>query len=329
MGFRSKKTNKKRKSKNKSKNKNKSKRNTTVKLKKHGGTTLSNNSFKTLNCAPSKIKGKKGKLPTCYDDTQLKFIRAVWNAKYPNDIISKSASLSDVWSALKGKFKNKCNDESCWVDQLGAKAKDLNKAFAPNAPKEWSTKPNMWLDNINIADVMKQYEFAYKCFDFIGPSPINFDTRTKGNGVNPNDDCIWEELCKFSIKKCLSKGKTKIGIIFNTDPHDKPGQHWISMFVNIKKGKIFFFDSVGTTAPKEVMVLVNRIIKQGKNQKPPINFKFDQNHPVEHQYSDTECGMYSLYFIIQMLEDKITAQYLKTHIITDNLMTEQRKILFN
>ena len=35
----------------------------------------------------------------------------------------------------------------------------------------------------------------------------------------------------------MKRGKTKIGIIFNTDPHDKPGQHWISMFINIKKKK--------------------------------------------------------------------------------------------
>ena len=26
------------------------------------------------------------------------------------------------------------------------------------------------------------------------------------------------------------------------------------------------------------------------------------NHPVEHQEKNTECGMYSLYFIIKMLQ---------------------------
>jgi hypothetical protein len=26
-------------------------------------------------------------------------------------------------------------------------------------------------------NVMKQYEKAYKCFDFIGPTPINFDKK--------------------------------------------------------------------------------------------------------------------------------------------------------
>ncbi len=170
---------------------------------------------------------------------------------------------------------------------------------------------------------MKQYEKAYKCFDFIGPSPINFDTR-KLYG-----ECVWEELCKLDIEKLMKKGKNKIGIIFNTDPDYKPGQHWISMFINLKKKIIFFFDSTGDEAPKEVMVLVKRIQEQGKNMTPPLDIKFDSNQGVEHQYGNTECGIYSIYFIVHMLEDKMTEHYLKTHILKDEYMQKFRKVYFN
>ena len=37
-----------------------------------------------------------------------------------------------------------------------------------------------------------------------------------------------------TVKEQIKNKKTKIVIIFNTDPHNKPGQHWISMFINIK-----------------------------------------------------------------------------------------------
>ena len=170
---------------------------------------------------------------------------------------------------------------------------------------------------------MKQYERAYKCFDFIGPSPIDFDTK-KIYG-----ECVWEELCHFNLEDEIKNGKFKIGVIFNTDPHNKPGSHWISLFINIKKGTIFFFDSAGDKIPKKIMNLVTRVMKQGKNLDEPINFKFDQNYPVEHQYSDTECGIYSLYFIAHMLEDKINAHYLKTHILKDKYMEKFRKVYFN
>ena len=170
---------------------------------------------------------------------------------------------------------------------------------------------------------MKQYEKAYKCFDFIGPSPIDFDTR-KLYG-----ECVWDELCNFSVAEQMKNGKTKIGMIFNTDPHNKPGQHWISMFVNIKKKQIFFFDSVGDKPSKEIMVLVNRIKEQGLKMNPPIIFKYDSNEGFEHQYGDTECGIYSLFFIVHMLEDKLTSHYLKTHILKDAYMNKFRKVYFN
>ena len=118
-------------------------------------------------------------------------------------------------------------------------------------------------------------------------------------------------------------------MIFNTDPHNKPGQHWISMFINIKKKQIFFFDSTGDKPNVQIMKLVNRIIDQGLSMNPPIKFKFDSNEGIEHQYGNTECGIYSLFFNVHMLEDKTTEHYLKTHILKDEYMNKFRKIYFN
>jgi Ulp1 family protease len=101
------------------------------------------------------------------------------------------------------------------------------------------------------------------------------------------------------------------------------------MFINIKKGKIFFFDSVGHSAPQEIVKFVERITEQGKQLKRKINFVYDENHPVEHQYGNTECGIYSIFFIVHMLEDKFTEHYLKTHILKDKHMEKFRKIYYN
>ena len=206
---------------------------------------------------------------------------------------------------------------------FGPVSSEISDSFAPVSPAEWKKNPNEWLSSVDIMKVMKQYEKAYKCFDFIGPSPIDFDTR-KMYG-----ECVWEELCNFNLREQIKKGKTKIGVIFNTDPHNKPGQHWISLFMNIKKKHIFFFDSTGDKPPAEVMTLVNRIKEQGMSLKNKIVFKFDSNEGVEHQYGNTECGVYSLFFIVHMLEDKLTEHYLKTHILKDDYMQKFRKIYFN
>ena len=133
-----------------------------------------------------------------------------------------------------------------------------------------------------------------------------------------NGNCVWNELCNFSLKKEIKEGITKIGIIFNLDPHYKSGSHWVSLFINIPKKFIFYFDSAGEKIPKQIMKLSENIIKQVEELMPqPMHFTFDQNYPKEHQFGDTECGMYSLYFIINMVEDKINGHILKNSCIKD------------
>ena len=52
----------------------------------------------------------------------------------------------------------------------------LEETFAPNMPDTWKKNPREWLDSDNITDVMKQYEKANPTFEFIGPTPIDYDT---------------------------------------------------------------------------------------------------------------------------------------------------------
>jgi len=288
-----------------------------------GSSKKTHPTLKKLNCSP-KEKDEINDF-TCYTDKSLFKLRDLWNARHPDKKINTN-DTKEIHKLLSDYLSSVCNKESCWLKQkhdFGQVSSDMADSFAPESPEEWKKNPHEWLSSVDIMKVMKQYEKAYKCFDFIGPSPIDFDTK-KLYG-----ECVWEELCNFSVAEQINKGKTKIGMIFNTDPHNKPGQHWISMFINIKKGVIFFFDSTGDKPPKEITELVNRIIKEGKNIKPKVNFKFDSNEGIEHQYGNTECGIYSLFFIVHMLEDKMTDHYIKTHILKDEYMHKFRKIYFN
>jgi hypothetical protein len=289
---------------------------------KKGG-TLKN--MVKLRCSPKDKNTEQINDFTCYSDKSLLELRDLWNIRHPDKKIT-SNNTKQIWDLLSEYMKGICNKESCWLKQnfvSSNKSKDFIKDFAPLSPKEWKINPNEWLSSVDIINVMKQYENAYKCFEFFGPSPIDFDSKKL------HDKCVWDEICNLKIEDQLKRNKTKLGFIFNTDPHYKSGQHWISLFVNIKKGKIFFFDSAGNKIPNEIKRLVDRIIKQGKQLNKQINFVFDQNYPVEHQYGNTECGIYSIYFIVHMLEDKVTNYYLKNHILKDEYMQKFRKIYFN
>jgi hypothetical protein len=302
---------------------NKTRKNNKSRRSKYGSGHESAFKLKKVNCSP-KPKGELNVF-TCYTNKSLIELRDKWNARHP-DVKIDSNSPKEIHKQISGYLKDVCSNEACWLKQkaqFGVLESDLADSFAPESPTDWKKNPNEWLSSVDIMKVMRQYEKAYKCFDFIGPTPIDFDTR-KLYG-----ECVWEELCNFSVEKMIKRRKTKIGIIFNTDPHDKPGQHWISMFINIKKKKIFFFDSTGDKAPPQITALIERIKEQGLSMNKPIKFKVDSNHGIEHQYGNTECGVYSLFFIVHMLEDKMTEHYLKTHILKDEYMEKFRHIYFN
>ena len=167
---------------------------------------------------------------------------------------------------------------------------------------------------------------SYKCFEFIGPSPIDYDT------YDDNDNCIWPELCYFNVSNKLKKRKFKIGIIFNLDKHDQPGSHWVSLFIHLKNKTIYYFDSVKSNnhnnpIPPEILRFVKKIQDQGKENN--MDLTFEHNDKLAHQTKNTECGMYSLYFIINMLKDTKTWDNFMKVRIKDDDVHKFRKIYFN
>ena len=288
--------------------------------KKHDYKTFN---FKKLRCSPKEKKDYNNF--TCYTNVSLYKLRDQWNKRHSDKLV-KTNDPKEIHAKLTFYLSNVCKTESCWLKQnkdFGKISQDIQDSFAPLSPNVWKSNPNEWLSSVDIDKVMDQYKKAYKCFEFIGPSPIDFDKKLSYG------ECVWNELCNFSLANQIKNGKNKIGIIFNTDPHNKSGSHWISLFINVKKKIICFFDSVGTKPTTEIMNLVNRIIDQGHKLNPKVNFKFQHSDGVEHQYENTECGIYSLFFIIHMLQDKTSEDFYKNHIIKDGEIQNYRKIYFN
>jgi len=276
--------------------------------------------FTKDSCAP---KTKKSRLPySCYTRESLIKLKEMWNARH-SDAKIKTKNPRAIWRMLKVNLKNVCNKESCWLRQNFAKRgldKDLLEyTFAPKRPKEWKKKPLTWLTSVDILKVMKQWEKIDDTFVFIGPSPIDFDKHLLYN------ECVWDELCKFSLRSYIKNGTKKVGIIFNLDPHDKGGSHWVCSYIDLRKKEIYYFDSYGDKTPKEVVTFAKRIIKQATVLG--LKYKFVEN-VVRHQYSSSECGIYSMYIIIKLIQGR-KFQNLTTKKIADASMTKLRKVYFN
>ena len=296
-----------------------------IKVKKGGNRTRKHkhthhkSEFKKTKCAPNPDRPYDF---TCYSKDNLERLRLLWNSRHPNDMICVKQT-KDIWMKLKQKMSPLCSKESCWLRQnfinKDLSQKLLEESFSPKSPESWKKNPSEWLSNIDIMKVMSQYERSYKCFEFIGPSPIDYDAHYL-NGV-----CVWEELCEFDLQEKIDDKKTKIGIIFNLDKHTEPGSHWVALFIHIPRKEIYYFDSNADEAPKQVKKLIKNITKQG--EKLGITFT-ERVNTTRHQYQDSECGMYSMYFIIQMLKGK-TFDYFLRNRISDQTMNKLRKEYFN
>lgn len=278
-----------------------------------------------MKCSPLLDEFRVSK--SCYTPQILDSIKRAYNKDHSPEEKIHATNPNDVWLELSKRLSH-CEKEDCWLNQL--KDENMRKRidryiFAPDQPYEWKSNPNTWLSNFDILNVLEQYEHTYPQFEFIGPTPIDFDARL-GNSNNPYDTgrskqvgattgnskqdnakkCVWNELCTLSLKHQITKRKPKIGIIFNLDKHTQGGSHWVSMFIDIKRKLIFYFDSAAGEMPPEIDVLIKRLQKQANHLGFHLTTK--NNLDNAHQMGNTECGVYSLFFIIMMLTGRPTPQ---------------------
>ena len=270
-------------------------------------------------CAP---KPEGDRLPfSCYTKESLHKIKDIWNKRNPEKQIL-SNDPKTIWRGLKTRLSRTCKRESCWLKQKFIKEnidKEVIKyTFRPKRPKTWKKKKDEWLNSNDITKFMNQYEHRHKDFKFLGPSPINYDTHLM------SDECVWEELCKFELKN-MKSSKTKIGIVFNLDPHYKSGSHWVALFINTRDRCIYYFDSYGDKIPKGIMKFVKKVQNQSSNIGPEYQFKQNKKR---HQYSNSECGMFCLHFIRSMILHNNWDE-LSTKKLSDKEMLRLRKVYYN
>jgi hypothetical protein len=266
-------------------------------------------SYKNKICAPRKRKDVNNY--SCYTNEMLKKLKDIWNQKHSDNPIVTNVPV-DIWKEYQEKIGSLCDTEECWLD------KPINTFFAP--PKPNYDDKNEWLSNIDIANVLKQYETVYHCFEFLGPTPIDYDTSYQ-NGF------VCNKIAKFQLSKYIQEGKTKIGFVFNLDKHTQGGSHWVCLFVNIKHKFIYYFDSVGNKMHSQIKKLVDRIISQGYGLSPSIQFHLEINK-TQHQRKNNECGVYCLFVITTLLQDTKNLTDFKREKYPDDDIYQLRSIFF-
>ena len=256
---------------------------------------------------------------TCYNKFELLVI-----AEEIEKLEEKSLNFNrhkdkvELWKDINSYMKSKhnCHDEICWVEKL--KLEQLEKAaFKPKLPAEWlqcnstyapnNNCMNTWLSNLEIDDVMIQFMNNIKNFDYLGAVPIDF--------ANLPD----KKINSFTIRDSLENKKTKVGVIFNTDPSYKGGQHWICGFIDLESNEINFFDSYGNTFPKEIEAFFVKLVNEAKTLGIKLTVK---KNTIRHQFKNSECGVYCIKFIADRLNTPFEQIINKD--MPDDLVTKER-----
>lgn len=252
------------------------------------------------HCAPGKFDSKNN---TCFTIDQLLEMSKAYNRyltinKFTEGNLNKSAKLIDIRNDKKyllkelyKRFNNICkNNEKCitkqdFMNEIVKEMREdiLNNTFRPEGPE----KSTEWLTTNNINKIMEQYEKKYSNFKFLGAVPL---------------DCNEVSFCslyQLDYNDLLEKNKTKIGIVFNHDKFGSPGSHWVALFIDISKGELNFTDSSGSGPIKNILQVIKEFKKWykknfNKNAIVKINNK-------KYQTDSSECGVYSINFIIQRL----------------------------
>lgn len=163
-----------------------------------------------------------------------------------------------------------------------------------------------WLSNVDIDNALKKFENKYSNYLHLGTFPIDFQKKD-------DNECIGylfsqQKLKNMNLKTCdmiLPKDKKLFSIILNTDKSDGGGEHWFAIFIDNITEHIYIFDSASTNSENTKKKYVQKLIKN------LVDFiggskNYNNNHilfnTVQHQHkSNSECGMYSIYFTLSLL----------------------------
>ena len=245
-----------------------------------------------------------------------------------NNTLTKKDLLNKVNDIMQ-KYNCDDNDQFCWMNTKLVKGIEEGNislsTFKPVAPKG---KYN-WLSTSNINEVMIQYMNKYDDFVFYGALPYDFDILDE------------LEINNINFDELMNDGKTKIGIVVNLDNHDESGSHWVAIYSQLDKDRIYFFDSFGKRPGKRLTKFIRYLLTFMYNKKNKTNISLDEflskNHnssdydvrfnKKQHQFKNSECGVYSMNFIIRLLNGE-TFKQIVNNITDDTTMNQCRQVYF-
>lgn len=182
------------------------------------------------------------------------------------------------------------------------------------------------LSNTDIDQILQQWAAAFPDFYAYNFNMLDYTHYSFRNGrVHKGADT----LATVDLVELFTKFKC-CGCVINSDVYSGSGKHWMALFAD-NRGQnptVEFFNSSGRSPAPEWISWLNRakraIDQVNKGTKQAAKVMFGN---MVQQYSMTECGVYSLFYIWGRLND-VAPDYFMKNPIRDELMFEFRAHLY-
>jgi len=229
----------------------------------------------------------------------------------PHSIITQIYGIKSHEELLK---KTDCPDEKCAIEKTlkpHMAEPILDKYFKEEGPRD----SNDLLNNFQIDGVLrkctKQYKFRHIHFQMadFAHQPIS-------------------ELKSYDPIPDIKAGMQSMACVLNTDYTGGGGKHWVCIYVDYTSDPISieYFNSTGNPPLESFntyMIKLRMMINEVYNAEKVIV------SDVEHQKGDSECGIYSLYYIYSRLNNIPYSDFDGKKLFTDEYVKNFRKVVFS
>lgn len=225
----------------------------------------------------------------------------------------------------------KCEAEACIIkkDKIKNKLSKINidisklfdKHYKPDGPRNNTTL----ISNIEIGKLFEKWEKLYPGFGWVEFTMLDYEKAK-------------DDFSKITIDLLRKRNNNCFGTIINTDVYigGSGGIHWMALFIDMRNDiwTVEFFNSTGDTSGKikslqkyiQTDIWQKNIISQMLKYKSP-NKIYLAKILHKHQKKNSECGVYSLFYIWSRLNNVNFLDF-ALYDIPDDDMTKFRKFLF-
>jgi hypothetical protein len=295
---------------------------------------------------------------SCLDKDVVKALSNITNAKTKNettilDLLQQQTNCGDLTCALKSAAKQDNTVED-----------KLTEIFAKLKPRGPLNSTDL-LSNFDIDAVLSRWAAEFRGFYNCEYSMIDFyKVNNKFATLQmPRVMAGLESLNVGPHSQNVKRPADCFGCVLNTDVSSGPGKHWVAVFVDCRPSlgnpwTVEYFNSTGNAPCKDVikwmeetrtalesyrkLCCVSGTASDAVHSGVPDSItgsKIDPNtadlrkviavpvSSISHQKSQTECGLYSLYFIRKRLVGT-PYTFFQDYKIPDRQMIEFRKYVF-